>query len=219
LICSYNFLIADPFEKIGTEVIFTAFCSNEEYCGKQSKRHYYIVYAPSNKFTDDLMQRALKILQLDAAPLTAAQTPQPDHAHNGNFMNEDLASELIGVNTSQEVERNCRHHWQKVSKFSEEKDNDASDSHEREINLLKRESKLVRYPLGIIFSMEGGLVGEKRRKKIENDEEIPKTLTFTFRTFYSEVANTVEGFPFKEQTVGDGVRKQGRRHFQCKSTE
>lgn len=196
-------------------MIFTAFCSNEEYCGKKSRRNYYIVYAPSNKFTDDLMQRALKIIGLNAPPLTAAQPQQADHI-DSNYVNEDLASKLIGVNSSFEVEKICRNHWQKVSKFSEEEDNDASDSYEREINILKRESKLVRYPIGIIFSMEGGLVGERRKRKIENDEEIPKTLTFTFRTFYSEVANTVEDFPFKEQTAEEGRGRQGRRHFQCK---
>ncbi|CAL8143782.1 unnamed protein product [Orchesella dallaii] len=172
----------DPFKSFSTESIFTSFCSNSEYCRQGTHRHYYIIYSPSNNFTDDLMRRVKDILKLEIIAEGKVLFPHSDR-------DESVQSVLKGVSNASEVEKLCQNRWKLSENIDEE-------------NKVARH--YLRYPMGVIFSFNNGLISGSQMKKIEADEDLPKDLDYTIRSHYAEVANTIEGFPFTEQKTTQG---------------
>lgn len=217
-------VITDPFDTVTAQTLMTSVCSNTDCNTEGDLRNYFFVYAPSNNFTDDLMVRALKHMQLDQVH---------DDGSNDDYDEEGKAKErkvplskiskLIGVNTPEEVTKICSQRWHQNSQPDSLKDElaEAQQSNvggvgagtaTQDLGQGERIQDKLRYPYGIIFSMENNLVGKVRLKNINEDKDVPRHIQYTIRSFYPEITNTVEGFPFREQTA-----KATEHKSRCKS--
>lgn len=96
------------------------------------------------------------------------------------------------------MERLCRKQWTSVNQQITQK---REYYYEHNRNEARDTGKLLRYPVGIVFSFDDGLVSIELMRNIANGTDLPSQLTYTIRTFYSEISNTVEGFPFIERTT------------------
>lgn len=66
---------------------------------------------------------------------------------------------------------------------------------------------IAKYPTGVVFSFED--VPASQREEIEKDTNVPTKLKYTIRTYYPEISNTAENFPFVEHTSGLRTRHEG----------
>lgn len=201
-----GFFFVGPFDKVTAQTLMTSVCSNADCNAEGSTRHYFIVYAPSNNFTDDLMFRALKHMGLGNAVIGG----EDDSDLEAKILT-DTKSKLIGVSNPEEVRKICTEHWNNSThKPGEEESEDEPATADFDGGL----HDAMRYPFGIIFTMEDNMIGNQRMKRILENQDVPYHMSYTIRTFYPEIANTVEGFPFREQTASGGVDHNRSRCMQ-----